>query len=79
MTKIQKIISKLSEPIILDTPIKIKPTPHSNVIMIYELQKSDEDEIMIRVSDGNFYKLEEKDFNFDMVSRSILQRLRYLK
>lgn len=79
MSKIQEILSHLSEPVKFDTPVTIKATPHSNVVRIYGLEKTSEGEVMVQINDGSFHKLEEKDRNYDMVAGSLLQRLKILK
>lgn len=76
MSNLQEILSHLSEPVKFDTPVTIKATPHSNVVRVYGLEKTNEGEVMVQINDGSFHKLEETDRNYDMVSNSILQRLR---
>lgn len=76
MTHIEEILSHLKEPVKFDTPVTIKATPHSNVVQVYGLEKTSEGEVMVQINDGSFHKLEEKDKNYEMVSNSLLQRLR---
>ena len=79
MTKLQEILSHLSDPVNFDTPVTIKATPHSNVVRVYGLEKTSEGEVMVQINDGSFHKLEEKDRNYDMVAGSLLQRLKLMK
>ena len=79
MSKIQEILSHLSDPVQFDTPVTIKATPHSNVVRVYGLEKTSEGEVMVQINDGSFHKLEEKDRNYDMVAGSLLQRLKLKK
>ena len=76
MTKLQEILSHLSDPVNFDTPVIIKATPHSLPVIVYSLEKTSAGEVMVRINDGSFHKLEEKDRNYDMVAGSLLQRLR---
>ena len=76
MSKLQEILSHLSEPVQFDTPVTIKATPHSFPVIIYSLEKTSAGEVMVQINDGSFHKLEEKDKNYEMVSASLLQRLK---
>ena len=62
-----------------ESPIKVKATPHSNLVMIYEIFITDKGFVYLRLSDGIFHHLEAKDHNFEIVANSILQRLKILK
>lgn len=77
MNKLTEILSHL--PVKFDTPVTIKPTPHSECIRVYSLEKTDAGEVMVQIQDGSFHKLEETDRNYDMVANSLLQRLRLTK
>ena len=76
MNHIEEILSHLSTPVSFDTPVTIKATPHSNVVRVYGLEKTESGEVMVQINDGSFHKLEETDKNYEMVSASLLQRLR---
>ena len=76
MSKLTEILSHLKEPVQFDTPVTIKATPHSNVVWVYGLEKTEAGEVMVQINDGSFHKLEETDKNYEMVSNSLLQRLR---
>jgi hypothetical protein len=78
MSKLTEILSHLKEPVNFDTPVTIKATPHTSPVRIYALEKTNDGEIMVQIHDGSFHKLEETDKNYDMVSNSILQRLKIL-
>ncbi len=77
MNKIEEIIKLAGEEIKFDTPVKIKPTPHSELIGVYEIKTRD-NEVWLRIHEGTFAQLEEKDRNYDMVANSLLQRLKIL-
>jgi len=77
MSKLTEILSHA--PVKFDTPVTIKATPHSNCVRVYGIEKTDNGEVWIRINDGSFHKLEEKDKNYEMVANSILQRLKILK
>lgn len=79
MSKLTEILSHLNTPVQFDTAVTVKPTPHSEVVRIYGLEKTSEGEVMVQINDGSFHKLEEKDRNYDMVAGSILQRLKIMK
>jgi len=76
MSKLTEILSHLSVPVNFDTPVTIKATPHTLPVIIYALEKTSEGEVMVQINDGSFHKLEETDRNYDMISNSLLQRLR---
>lgn len=77
MTKHQEILSHL--PAHLDSPITVKSSPHNVVAIIYEIQGEEDKGIWLRIGDGTWHQLEEKDRNYDMVANSILQRLKLKK
>lgn len=79
MNHIEEILSHLSTPVSFDTPVTIKATPHSNIVRVYSLEKTEAGEIMVQINDGSFHKLEETDMNYEMVAGSILQRLKIMK
>lgn len=73
-----EIKSMVNGGISFDTPVKVKATPHSPLVIIHGIEKSPAGDIYIRLADGNF-KLEETDKNYSMVAASILQRLKLPK
>lgn len=69
-------MSKLNEilrhaPVKFDTPVKIPIT----ALRIYSIEKTNQGEVMVEISDGSFHKLEETDCNYDLVADQILNRL----
>jgi len=67
MTKHQQILSLL--PVQLNIPIAVNAD-----VRIYELEKN-ENEILVRIGDGTWHQLEEKDHNYESVADAILNRL----
>jgi hypothetical protein len=78
MTKIEEIIKLTGEEIKFDTPVSVKPRPHTPIIGIEEIA-THEDRVWLRTYKGSWFQLEETDRNFEIVANSVLQRLRLLK
>ena len=77
MTKHEEILSRL--PAQLNTPITVKSSPHTVIVRIYEIDGNKDAGIWLRIGDGTWHQLEEKDRYYDMVAGSILQRLKIMK
>lgn len=77
MTKNEEILSYL--PVKLDSRITVKSSPHHVVALIYEIDGNKENGVWLRIGDGTWHQLEEKDQNYEMIANSILQRLKLNK